>query len=123
MLGCTAPGYGHFPLGAGIIVAALGVEGVLAHADESQALGGFYATALFGGYALYLAGHLLFKRRMHRTVSVPRLTAVAVLLAALPGAALAPPLAALVGLLLILVGLIVAETTRYAQVRRDVRNT
>jgi low temperature requirement protein LtrA len=50
--------YGHFPLVAGIVLAALGVEGVL-------------------------AGQLLFKRRMHNTLSLPRLVTIGVLLAAL----------------------------------------
>jgi low temperature requirement protein LtrA len=41
--------YGHFPIVAGIIVGAVGVEGVLAHAGEGEALGLFYAAALYGG--------------------------------------------------------------------------
>ena len=76
--------YGHFPLVAGIVLAALGVEGVLAHAGERQPLGTFYALPLFGGVAVYLAGQVLFKRRMHSTLSVPRLVATGVLVAALP---------------------------------------
>ena len=55
--------YGHFPIVAGIIVGAVGVEGVLAHAGDGAPLGLFYAAALYGGFALYLAGHLLFKQR------------------------------------------------------------
>jgi low temperature requirement protein LtrA len=35
--------YGHFPIVAGIVLAALGIEGVLAHAGDSQPLGAFYA--------------------------------------------------------------------------------
>jgi low temperature requirement protein LtrA len=62
--------YGHFPIVAGIVLAALGMEGVLAHADQSKPLGGFYGAALFGGVALYLAGYLLFKRRMHGALSL-----------------------------------------------------
>ena len=62
--------YGHFPIVAGIVLTALGVEGVLAHADAARPLGGFYAAAL------YLAGELLFKQRMHRTLSLPRLVVV-----------------------------------------------
>jgi low temperature requirement protein LtrA len=61
---------GHFPIVAGIVLAALGMEGVLAHADQSKPLGGFYGAALFGGVALYLAGYLLFKRRMHGALSL-----------------------------------------------------
>src|SRR4029450_4850225 len=68
-----------------------GREGVLAHADEPEPLGPFYASALFGGVALYLAGYVLFKRRMHRTLSLPRLVAIGVLLAALAAAVCPPP--------------------------------
>ena len=68
--------YGHFPIVAGIVLTALGVEGVLAHAAAARPLGGFYAAALLGGAALYLAGELLFKQRMHRTLSLPRLVVV-----------------------------------------------
>jgi low temperature requirement protein LtrA len=113
--------YGHFPIVAGIVLAALGVEGVLAHADETKALGGFSAAAMFGGVALYLAGELVFKQRLHGTLSLPRLVAIGVLLAALPAAAVLPPLAGLAGLVVILAALIVVETTRYAPTRRDLR--
>jgi low temperature requirement protein LtrA len=113
--------YGHFPIVAGIVLAALGMEGVLAHADKSKPLGGFYAAALFGGVALYLAGYLLFKRRMHGALSLPRLVAIGMFLAALPAAVVLPPLAGLAGLVLILAALIVVETTRYAQIRRSLR--
>lgn len=40
---------GHFPIVAGIIVGAVGVEGVLAHAGDGKPLGLFYAAALYGG--------------------------------------------------------------------------
>jgi hypothetical protein len=46
--------HGHFPIVAGIVLAALGVEGVVAHAGEREPLGVFYALPLFGGVALYL---------------------------------------------------------------------
>jgi low temperature requirement protein LtrA len=114
--------YGHFPLIAGIVLAALGVEGVVAHAGEGKSLGAFYALPLFGGVAVYLAGQLLFKRRVHGVLSLPRLVTTGVLLAALPAAVALPPLAGLTGLVLILAGLIVVETTRYAQTRRSPRN-
>ena len=108
---------------AGIVLAALGVEGVLAHAGEREPLGAFYALALFGGVMLYLAGQLLFKRRMHNTLSLPRLVTIGVLLAALPAAVVLPPLAGLAGLVVILAALIVVETTLYAQARRNLRDT
>ena len=113
--------FGHFPIVAGIIVAALGVEGVLAHAGDGEALGAFYAAPLYGGFALYLAGHLLFKRRMHSEFSSPRLAAAGVLLAALPAAVFLPPLAGLAGVVVILGALIVVETVRYAPARHSLR--
>jgi low temperature requirement protein LtrA len=113
--------YGHFPIVAGIIVGAVGVEGVLAHAGEGEPLGLFYAAALYGGFALYLAGHLLFKQRMYAALSVPRLVTVGVLLLALPAAAFMPPLVGLAGLVLLLGGLIGVETRRYAALRAGVR--
>ena len=83
-------------------------------------MGGFYGAALFGG-VVYLAGELLFKQRMHSTLSLPRLVAIGVLVAALPAAIVLPPLVGLAGLVLILAALIVVETTRYAQDRRSLR--
>ncbi|MEO3855394.1 low temperature requirement protein A [Acrocarpospora sp. B8E8] len=115
--------YGHFPVVAGIVLAALGVEGVLAHASEGKPLGAFYALPLFGGLALYLAGHLLFERRMHGALSLPRLVATGVLLAAMPAAVVLPPLAGLTGSVAVLTALIVVETTRNAQARRTLRGT
>lgn len=112
--------YGHFPIVTGIVVSALGVEGVLAHAGGGEPLGLFYASALYGGFALYLAGHLLFKRSMYAVLSVPRLITACVLLLALPAAFL-PPLVALAGLVLVLGVLIVVETRRYAALRGGVR--
>ena len=114
--------FGHFPIVAGIVLAALGVEGVLAHADEAEPLGAFYASALFGGVALYLAGYVLFKQRMHSLLSLPRLVAICVLLAALPAAVFLPPLVGLAGLVVILAALVIFETTHYAQTRRSLRD-
>jgi low temperature requirement protein LtrA len=113
--------YGHFPIVAGIVVAAVGIEGVLAHAEQVKPLGGFSAAALFGGVAAYLAGSLVFKWRMHGSLSLPRLVAIGVLLAGLPAAIVLPPLAGLAGLVVILAALIVVETTRYAQIRGSLR--
>jgi low temperature requirement protein LtrA len=112
--------YGHFPIVAGIVVVAVGVEGVLAHAGDGKPLGLFYAATLYGGFALYLAGHLLFKQRMYATLSMPRLVMVGVLLLALPAATFLPPLVGLAGLVLLLVVLISVETRRYAALKAGV---
>jgi low temperature requirement protein LtrA len=114
--------YGHFPIVAGIVIAAVGVRGVLGHADHARPLGYFYAAALFGGFAVYLAGHVLFKRRMHEGLSLPRIITAGVLLAVLPAAAWLPPLAGLAGLVGILASLIAVETTRYASLRHSLRH-
>ncbi|OWV06832.1 low temperature requirement protein A [Micromonospora wenchangensis] len=105
--------YGHFPLVAGIVLTALGVEGVVANADETGPLGAFYALSLYGGAALYLAGHLLFERLVHRATSLPRLVTAGVLAAAGPAAAVLAPMAGLAGLVAVLTVLIVVETRRH----------
>ncbi|NYF59900.1 low temperature requirement protein A [Micromonospora purpureochromogenes] len=117
-LAVEAYSYAHFPIIAGIVLAALGVEGVLAHASGHGALGWFYAAALCGGAALYLGGHLLFKNRMGYGVHVGRLVTAAVLLGWLPAAAALPSLVALAVVVGILAALIAGETVRYADVRR-----
>jgi low temperature requirement protein LtrA len=111
--------YGHYPIVAGIILTALGVESTLAHAGEMKALGAFNAVALFGGAALYLTGHLIFKNRLHYPLNVPRLATALLLLATTPAAAALPPLAALAGLVLILAVLILTEARRYRTVRQQ----
>ena len=113
--------YGHFPIVAGIIVAAIGVEGVLAHAGDTDGLGVFYVLTLYGGVALYLAGHVLFKRRVLGSTSRERPVALAALLIAIPVGIVAPPLAAMAGVVLILGALIAVESVRYADHRRGVR--
>jgi len=114
--------YGHFPIVAGVVVAAVGVEGVLAHAGEDDQLGGFYALALFGGVALYVGGHLSFNCRLHSRLNRARLITLAMLLVALPVGAQLPPLAGLLGLVLILGGLVAFETVRYADLRSRLRS-
>jgi hypothetical protein len=103
------------------VIAALGVRGVLARAEQTHRLGAFYASALFGGIALYLAGHLLFKQVMHNRLSIPRLITAGVVLAALPLAIYLPPLGALGLLVVILAALIAVETGRYAELRQRLR--
>ncbi|MGI5186314.1 low temperature requirement protein A [Dactylosporangium sp. CA-152071] len=112
--------YGHFPLIAGIVLVALGVEGVVAHAGESRPLGAFSALSLFGGAALHLIGHLLFERLMHHAWNPPRLVTAGALVAACPAAAVLAPIAALAGLVTILTVLIIVETVRHERSPRAV---
>jgi low temperature requirement protein LtrA len=113
--------YGHFPIVAGIILGAVGVEGVLAHAGDDDPLGPFYAAMLFGGFALYLAGNVLFQHRTDGSLAGPRVATAGILLLALAVAASLPPLVGLAGLVLALGLLIVFETRRYAAYGDDLR--
>jgi low temperature requirement protein LtrA len=121
-MGLEAYTYGHFPVVAGIIITAVGVEGVLAHADDSKGLGTFYALPLYGGVGLYLLGVLLVKRRVLGTWSTERLAALALVLATMPLAIVLPPLGALGLLVAVLSALIVVETLRHSATRRLVRS-
>jgi hypothetical protein len=59
---------------------------------------------------------------MHGALSLPRLVAICVFLAALPAAIFLPPLAGLAVLVLILAGLVIVETILYAQTRRSLHH-
>lgn len=73
--------YLHFPMVAGIVLAALGLEATIAHVDEPlDAVTGF---TLAGGLALYLLGHVAFGSRDRGAVNVSRLLGAAALLALL----------------------------------------
>lgn len=113
--------YAHYPVVAGIVVTAVGVEQVLAHATESDELGAFAAGTLFGGVALYIVGQLLFKWRLRMGISIPRLSAVLVLLAAWPLAAFGSPLIGLTAVVVVLAVLIAFEVARYAETRNSIR--
>jgi low temperature requirement protein LtrA len=111
--------YLHLPMIAGIILVALGVKKVIGHVDEPLKI--VPAVALFGGIALYYAGHLCFRLRNVRTLNRPRLVA---LLACLPLIPLSTEVDAIVALALaaaVSSAVIAYETIRYAEARRRVR--
>ncbi|GAB3003999.1 low temperature requirement protein A [Streptomyces pseudoechinosporeus] len=120
-LAVNAYGYAHFPIAAGIVLTALGVEGVVAYADSGKGLGGFYAGVLCGGAATYLAGLLLFGRISAGVWGPFRLAALCLLLAWLPAAVVLPPLAGLSGVVVLLAAVAACETWWYAELRRSVR--
>ncbi|HEY4153469.1 MAG TPA: low temperature requirement protein A [Pseudolysinimonas sp.] len=101
--------YLHFPLIAGIVIAALGVETALGHVPGWAAPGHFSAFALGGGVALYLAGTAFVWLRVSGEWSVLRFAAAVLLLALIPVLAIVPALVSLGVVLLIVVGLEVAE--------------
>jgi low temperature requirement protein LtrA len=76
-LGRFAYTYLHIPMVAGIIVTAVGDELVIAR-PFGHATPDTVATVL-GGPALFLAGHLLFKRAVFGVWSIPRIAAIAAL--------------------------------------------
>jgi low temperature requirement protein LtrA len=115
--------YLHLPLIAGIVISALGVEDVIAHAAGDEPLGMFGAYALFGGPSLYLAAHAFFWKRVGGRFKVLRLVGGTLLLALIPLGAALHPLASLAITVAVVAGVAVAETQRYAEKRAQVRET
>lgn len=101
--------YLHFPVVAGIVVTALGIESVMAHIGEPKPLGLFGAAALCGGLALYLAATAAVWFRMTRRVLVARLVTGVALLAGSVGVAALTPGWALIAVLVVLAASITAE--------------
>jgi low temperature requirement protein LtrA len=108
--------YLHFPMVAGIVLAALGIEDTLAHVDE--ALDGEHAFALLGGVAIYLLAHVALRLRNARTINAERLVLALALFAAIPVALTVPALATLVGVNVLLWVMIAYETVRVYDERR-----
>ncbi len=98
-LGRSAYTYFHLPMVAGIIVAAVGDELVIGRPGGRARLA--VSVVILGGPALYLAGHALFKRAVFGTVPVPRIAAVALLVALIPAGRVITPLALLLAATLI----------------------
>jgi low temperature requirement protein LtrA len=94
--------YLHFPIVAGIVVSALGIETAMAHVGSGHPLGWFGAATLSGGVALYLAGTSLFAWRVTGAAPLAGLIAAAIVLASLPVLEAVRPLGALAGLAVLL---------------------
>jgi low temperature requirement protein LtrA len=89
-VGRDAYTYLHIPIVAGILLAAVGDELVIAHPGDTLGTAGALVT--LGGPALFLAGLVAFGARIGRASTRPRLAAIVVLVAAVPAAAHAPGL-------------------------------
>jgi low temperature requirement protein LtrA len=111
--------YLHLPMLAGIQLFALGVEQVVGHVDE--ALKPEAATALFGGIALYLLGHVAFRLRTAGGLNRARLLAAAGALTCVPLATELNAVAALAVACALVAALIAFETVRFASDRARVR--
>jgi low temperature requirement protein LtrA len=112
--------YLHFPMVAGIILAAFGLEQALAHVDEH--LHTVPAFALLGGVALYLLAHVAMRLRNARSVSRRRLLVALLLIALWPLAHEVSALAMLLIVNAILWMMIASETRLYGDGRYRVRH-
>jgi low temperature requirement protein LtrA len=112
--------YLHLPMVAAIVLVALGMKSTLAHVGEP--LRWETATALVGGAALYLLGHVAFKLRSLGSLSVQRLVAALVLLALVPLAHEVDALVTVAVVGVVLWSLIAFEALHYADVRELVRH-
>jgi low temperature requirement protein LtrA len=111
--------YIHLPMIAGILLIALGVKKTIGDVDEP--LKTAPAVALFGGVALYYAGHIGFRYRNTHTLYKGRLVAVVVALALIPVAREVDALVAM-GLAAALTSAVICyEVVRYADARRRIR--
>ena len=110
----------HFPMVAGIVLAALGMKKVLGHVEDPLRL--VPTFALLGGTALYLLAHVGFRLRNVRTLNRRRLGLAIVLLALVPAADGLPAIVPLAFLAVSLAALIAYETTIYGEARHRVRH-
>jgi low temperature requirement protein LtrA len=107
MLARDSYSYLHFPMVAGIVLTALGLEETLAHVDEP--LDAVIAFALLGGVSIYLLAHVALRLRNARTLNVQRLVLALGLFALIPAATTVPALATLSGVNVLLWAVIAFE--------------
>ena len=108
--------YLHFPMVAGIVLGAFGIEATLAHVDEP--LDGVHAFALLGGTAIYLLAHVVLRLRNARSINIERLALGLVLFALIPAALNVDALFALGAVNLLLWAMIAYETIFVYDARR-----
>ncbi len=113
--------YLHLPMIAGIVLVALGVKKAIGHVEDP--LKTVPAVALFGGIALYYAGHLGFRLRNVRSLNRPRLVAALACLCLIPLGLEVDAIWALALGAAVTSAVIAYETIRYAEARRRVRQT
>ncbi len=111
--------YLHLPMIAGIILVALGLKKSMLDLDSPLKL--IASVALFGGLALYLAAHLLFRVRNMGSVNVQRLVAAVLLVALMPLGTVVPALASVAAATTIVVGLVAFEAVRFREDRHHLR--
>jgi low temperature requirement protein LtrA len=112
--------YLHLPMIAGIVLVSLGVKKTLAHVDEP--LDTIPAVALFGGIALYYAGHVGFRLRNLGTLNRVRLTALAISLALIAVGHQVDALVAVALAAALTSGVIVYEAIHFREARYRIRH-
>jgi low temperature requirement protein LtrA len=111
--------YLHLPMIAGIILIALGVKKTLGKVDDPLEL--VPTAALFGGIALYYAGHIGFRLRNVGTLNRQRLAAALLSLALVPVGTEVDALIAVAAAAAITSALIAYEAIRFREARARVR--
>lgn len=112
--------YLHYPMVAGIVLVALGLEETLAHVDEH--LHTETAFAFLGGVAAYLLGHVALRLRNAGSLNVARFALALLLLALVPVAVEVDALVVLAGVNVLLWLVIAYETRLYGESRWRVRH-
>jgi len=112
--------YLHALMILGIVFLALGLKKSLLELGDPLKF--IPSVALFGGVALYLVGHILFRLRNIGTLNVQRLIVAVLLVLAIPIGVAVPAYVSLTMLLVLLLGLIGYETVAYREVRHNLRH-
>ncbi len=112
--------YLHLPMIAGIVLLALGVKKTIGDVDEP--LKTVPAVAMFGGIALYYAGHVGFRLRNVRSLNYARLVALILCLALIPVGTEVDALVALALAAAVTTTLIAYEAIRHAEARHRIRH-
>jgi low temperature requirement protein LtrA len=110
----------HFPMVAGIVLGALGLEETLAHVGDP--LHTVPAFALLGGVSIYLLGLMGFRYRHIHSINRRRLALAALMFALLPVATHIPALATLGIVTALLAAVIAYDTRKYGEGRKQVRH-
>jgi low temperature requirement protein LtrA len=112
--------YLHFPMVAGIVLAAFGLEESLPHLDDPLHL--VPAFALYGGVAIYLLAHVVLRLRNAHTISRTRLGVAVLLFALWPLATETSALMSLIVVNVILWLMIAWENAHYDERRYRLRH-
>ncbi len=112
--------YLHFPMVAGIVLVALGLEQTVAHVDDALDVVG--AFALLGGTAIYLLAHVALRLRNAHTLNRQRFALAVVLFALIPAATEVTALVSLAAINVLIWAMIVFETSLYDERRYRLRH-